>query len=138
VVLKVAASQVANATAYWPPTLPDSVEAIAASYVASANSSKVRLFNLSPDTKAAGMALGGVATASNIAYSLGSAWTPVAATTPGAFTFTDELTRKTLATKTVVPPAAPLGFTNVLLGLQSGAVPIKVVSLVDAPEGGTW
>ena len=31
VVIKVASSQVANASGYWPPSLPDSVETIAAS-----------------------------------------------------------------------------------------------------------
>lgn len=107
-------------------------------YVQGANTSKVRLFNLSPDTKGCGMTVGGVAAASNIPYSLGSAWLPVPAT-PGAFTFTDSTSKKTLVTKTVTPPAAPLGFTNVLLGLQNGAgdLGVKVVSLVDAPEGGT-
>jgi hypothetical protein len=138
VVLKVAASQVQNVSGYWPPTLPDAIEAIAASYVQGANTSKVRLFNLSPDTKGCGMAVGGVATANNIPYSLGSEWTSVPPT-PGAFAFTDSISKKTLATKTVTPPAAPLGFTNVLLGLQNGAgaLGVKVVSLVDAPEGGT-
>ena len=48
VVIKVASSQVANATGYWPPALPDSIETIAASYVESSVSSKLRLFNLSP------------------------------------------------------------------------------------------
>eukprot|EP01048_Picozoa_sp_COSAG05_P007002 COSAG05_NODE_478_length_9434_cov_5.178897_8_plen_77_part_00 len=48
VVLRVASSQTANASAWWPPTLPDSIETVAASYVQGANSSKVRLFNLSP------------------------------------------------------------------------------------------
>ena len=55
VVIKVASSQVANSSGYWPPSLPDAVETIAASYVQSADSSSVRLFNLSPDTKQAGM-----------------------------------------------------------------------------------
>jgi hypothetical protein len=48
VVIKVAASQVSNATGYWPPALPDSIETIAASYVESSANSKIRLFNLSP------------------------------------------------------------------------------------------
>ena len=48
VVIKVASSQVANTTGYWPPALPDSIETIAASYVESASMSKLRLFNLSP------------------------------------------------------------------------------------------
>ena len=48
VVIKVASSQAANKTGYWPPALPDSIETIAASYVESASMSKLRLFNLSP------------------------------------------------------------------------------------------
>lgn len=138
VVLKVAASQVQNVSGYWPPSLPDSIETVAASYTQGANTSKVRLFNLSPDTKESSMTVGGVSIASNIAYSLGSAWRPVPPT-PGAFAFSDATSKKTLVAKTVTPPAAPLGFTNVLLGLQSGpgALGMKVVSLVDAPEGGT-
>jgi hypothetical protein len=51
----VASSQVKNTSGYWPPALPDAVETIAASYVQTQSTSKVRLFNLSPDTKAAGM-----------------------------------------------------------------------------------
>ena len=107
-------------------------------YVQGANTSKVRLFNLSPDTQSSGMTVGGVAAASNIQYSLGSAWVPVPSTS-AAFTFTDSTSKKTLVRKTVTPPAAPLGFTNVLLGLQNGAgdLGVQVVSLVDAPEGGT-
>lgn len=59
VVLKVAASQVTNASGYWPPTLPDTVETVAASYVQSERSAKVRLFNLSPSTKSAGLICSG-------------------------------------------------------------------------------
>ena len=32
VVIKVAASQVTNASGFWPPSLPDAIETIAASY----------------------------------------------------------------------------------------------------------
>eukprot|EP01050_Picozoa_sp_SAG11_P020192 SAG11_NODE_3363_length_2498_cov_3.248020_1_plen_94_part_00 len=77
VVVKVAASVVANASAYWPPSLPDSVETVAASYVEGSTGSKVRLFNLSPDTKAAGMTCSANGTAelvSGVAFSLGSSW----------------------------------------------------------------
>jgi hypothetical protein len=48
VALKVASSLAGKPEKYWPPTLPDSIETIAASYVQSQKSSKVRLFNLSP------------------------------------------------------------------------------------------
>jgi hypothetical protein len=51
VVIKVAASVTANASAYWPPALPDAIETIAASYVDTDPTSKVRLFNLAPDVK---------------------------------------------------------------------------------------
>ena len=36
------------------------------------------------------------------------------------------------------PPANPLGFSNILIGLQkgSGTKVIQVIPLVDAPEGG--
>ena len=45
---------------------------------------------------------------------------------------------KTLLTKTETPPAAPLGYTNMLIGLQggSGATAAQIVPLADAPEGG--
>ena len=55
VVIKVASSLVKQPAKYWPPALPDCVETIAASYVQSQQTSKVRLFNLSPDTQVAGM-----------------------------------------------------------------------------------
>ena len=48
VVIKVASSQTQNSSGYWPPSLPDAVETIAASYVQTEANSKVRLFNLSP------------------------------------------------------------------------------------------
>ena len=111
VVLKVAASQVANISGYWPPSLPDSIETVAASYVQGANTSKVRLFNLSPDTSKAGMAVNGALAATGIAYSLGSDWSAVpAAAEP--YTFTDSTTKKTLATQAQTPPAAPLAFVS--------------------------
>ena len=129
---------VANASAYWPPLLPDAIETIAASYVQGANSSKVRLFNLSPDVKTAGMSVGGKTTASDVVYSLGSTWTPVPAATQ-QFSFVDSTTKAVLGTASETPPAAPLAFTNVLIGLQrgSGATKVRAVPLVDAPEGGT-
>lgn len=80
--------------------------------------------------------------ASNVAFSLGSDWMAVPAHSQ-TFTFTDDLSKKTLISKTETPPAAPLGYTNILLGMQkpsSGAVAdgmgIQVVPLQDAPEGG--
>ena len=107
-----------------------------------ATSSKVRLFNLSPDTKEAGMACSGNGSkelATNVQYSLGSDWYDVA-TVAAAFTASDDLTGKELLTRTETPPAAPLGFTNMLIGLQqadsSGPHAIQMIMLNDAPEGG--
>ena len=120
VVIKVAASQVTNVSGYWPLTLPDSIETVAASYVPGANTSKVRLFNLSPDTNKASMAVGGAAAASRVAYSLGSDWSAVPAAA-GTYKFTDSATKKNLVTRSEAPPAAPLAFTNVLIGLESGS-----------------
>eukprot|EP01052_Picozoa_sp_SAG31_P050020 SAG31_NODE_11225_length_1052_cov_1.125918_1_plen_183_part_00 len=137
VTIKVASSLVANSSAYWPPTLPDSVETIAASYVQPGTDASVRLFNLSPDTKMAGMKLGGKAIASGVAYSLGSPWSKVPATTE-SFGFVDSGSGKTLLSKTETPPKAPIGATNFLLGVQNPgggvALGLEVVSLRDAPE----
>ena len=94
--------------------------------------SAIRLFNLSPDTKQASMALGGKSIAGAVAYSLGSKWVEVAAKSE-TFTFTDAQTGKRLSQKTETPPKAPIGATNFLLGLQSGGndFGITVVPLND-------
>jgi hypothetical protein len=140
VVIKVASSQVSNVTGYWPPALPDSIETIAASYVESSASSKIRLFNLSPDTKLAGMTCSANGTKEivfGVDYSLGSDWVTVP-TASATFSATDGA--KTIASKVETPPAAPLGATNMLLGLQGAAgsdYAIELVPLADAPEGGT-
>ena len=52
------------------------------------------------------------------------------------YTIKDDLSGKTLVSKQETPPAAPLGYTNMLLGAQAGAKPIMLVPLADAPEGG--
>ena len=140
VVLKVASSVVAEPSKYWPPTLPDSVETIAASYVQTDTSSKVRLFNLSPDTKVAGLACSANATseiATNVQYSLGSKWVTVP-TASLSFAAFDDITKTKLTSRQETPPSAPLGFTNMLIGLQkgSGVTAIQLVPLADAPEGG--
>ena len=139
VVIKVAASQVKNSSGYWPPALPDAVETIAASYVDTDPSSKVRLFNLAPGTTSAGMSLSGKSIATNVAYGVGSDWVKVP-TVSSSFGFVDDISKKTLATKTMMPASPPIGNTEVLLGLQLGVgsgFGTQVVSLVDAPEGGT-
>jgi len=50
------------------------------------------------------------------------------------------MTNKVIATKTETPPPAPIGYTNVLLGMQKASgdagAGIQVVPLQDAPEGG--
>jgi hypothetical protein len=84
---------------------------------------QVRLFNLSPDTEVAGMACsanGTVEIASGVRYSLGSKWydVPTAAAT---FTILDDITAKKLVSRQETPPSAPLGFTNMVIGLQKGS-----------------
>ena len=94
--------------------------------------------NLAPGTINAGMTLAGKPIATNVAYGLGSSWVKVP-TVSSDFSFLDDVSKKTLASKTVTPAAAPIGNTEVLLGLQQGGAGygMQVVSLVDAPEGGT-
>ena len=106
----------------------------------SQQTSKVRLFNLSPDTQVAGMscsANGTAEIASNVRYSLGSDWSEVP-TQAETYTIKDDLSGKTLVSKQETPPAAPLGYTNMLIGLQGGggATAAQIVPLADAPEGG--
>ena len=71
-------------------------------------------------------------------YSLGSPWVTVP-TTAATYNFLDDTSGKSLVTKQVTPAAAPLGSTNMLVGLQAGggAYGVQAVPLVDAPEGGT-
>jgi hypothetical protein len=114
---------------------------VAASYVDTDPVSKVRLFNLSPDTVKAGMtssANGTKEIASGVAYGLGSDWVPQP-TKALAFGFVDDISGKSLTSHSLTPAAPPVGNTNVLLGLQSGSGNFKVqaVPLTDAPEGGT-
>ena len=75
--------------------------------------------------------------AKNVQYSLGSTWYTVP-TSPSTFTAMDDLTNKKLTSRLETPPGAPLGYTNVLIGLQkgSGTKVIQMIPLVDAPEGG--
>ena len=146
-VLKVAQDQAFNGTGgqvFWPPREPDNVEMIAASYVQPGTGGKIRLMNLAPDTKDAGMALpGGKSLASNVAFSLGSAWAAAPAGTSSTFEFTDDddTPPKAIGSVTATLPPAPLGMTNYLIGMQTASGPfakfkIQAVALVDAPEGG--
>ena len=80
-----------------------------------------------------------------VAFSLGSNWKPVAGA-KDEFTIFDDISTKKLISISHTPPAAPLGFTNMLLGLQTPKDPqqrrprqdmgIQVLALQDAPEGG--
>ena len=105
---------------------------------------KIRLMNLAPDTKDAGMALqGGKSLASKVAFSLGSAWAEAPAGISSAFDFTDDddAPPKPIGSVTATLPPAPLGMTNYLLGMQNAtgafaSFKIQAVALVDAPEGG--
>lgn len=127
VVIKVAQSQAFNSSGpepFWPPRVPDNVETIAASYVQPGTGGKVRLFNLSPDTKVAGMSItsGTPKTlAKNVQYSLGSDWLPVPVTSQ-TYSFTDDLTSKVLTTRVETPPPSPLVRVTIrLLAMPSTA-----------------
>lgn len=102
----------------WPPKDANSVECIAASFVPSANSSKVRLFNLAMDIKDAALHQGdanGPKLADDVPYTLGSKpWTPVPATS-AKFTATDALSSSFLTSITFTPPPGPEAFTTFLL-----------------------
>ena len=71
----------------------------------------------------------------NVAFPLGSPWVEVGEA-DDTFTFLDDITAETLTIVKHTPPAAPLGFTNMLLGLQdsTGDYGTKVVPLVDANQ----
>jgi len=72
---------------------------------------------------------------SGVDFSLGSDWVTVSSAS-ATYTATDG--GKTIASKVETPPAAPLGGTNMLLGVQGSTdYPIQLVPLADAPEGGT-
>ena len=102
----------------------------------------MRLFNLSPDTKQAGMscyANGTAELASKVDYSLGSDWVPVTSAS-ATYNFHDDSSGgKSLVTRTEAAAAPPLGTTTMLVGLQAATGPygIQAIPLQDAPEGGT-
>lgn len=76
-----------------------------------------------------------------VPYSLGSDWVvvPAGSSTYSAVDDSAGSRRNPLATLTVTPPGAPLGFTNVLIGdgESTGKMKAQMVPLRDAPEGGT-
>ena len=145
VALKVAQDQdPTDPSKYWPPVEADQVETIAASYVPQKNdSASVRLFNLSPDTKIAGMtssAKGGT-DITQVKYGLASDWSPFPI---GGQTFQffddDASPPKMLMQAAGNLTGPPIGETQFLLGLQDPQAPaaVKLTSLLlmDAPEGG--
>ena len=122
--------------------MPDQVETIAASYVPPATGdASVRLFNLSPDTKLAGMTSdgAGAATISLVHFSLGSKWEgfPLGRQ---SFTIVDDdpTPSKTILRVSQSPAGPPIGSTLFLLGLQQaqGGLGLQTSLLNDAPEGG--
>ena len=104
----------------------------------SSNSSKVRLFNLAPGVKSAGMSVGGKEIATGVAYSLGSEWVPVSSAA-STYSLKDDATGKALATRVMTPAKPPIGNTVLVVGLPgaSGSYGTQALALDDAPEGGT-
>lgn len=143
VALKVAQDQdPTDPSKFWPPTEADQVETIAASYVQQNGSASVRLFNLAPDTKAAGMSsTRGGGKVSETKYGLSSKWEPFPVG-PQNFQFfdDDETPPKMVLEKSVILSGPPIGETQFLLGLQDPQAPASVrlssLLLKDAPEGG--
>lgn len=142
----------AKPSTYWPPSDPDQIETIAASYAPPATGdASVRFFNLSPNTKLAGLTSSAprAAVISNIKFSLGSKWErfPVQNQT---FTVVDDDNSPAVALLnfTISPVAPPIGSTVFLLGLQKtpnaiggsdilgAGQGVQAVVLHDAPEGG--
>ena len=119
----------------WPPT-NTSLELIAASYVAPPTGvAAIRIFNLSPDTLGATLAVNQkpVANSSWTSYSVGSKWLTVP---NGQVTFEalDSESHKVLASVTGTAPQSPLAATVYLIGLQiGGAFATTAKLLPDAP-----
>eukprot|EP01062_Namystynia_karyoxenos_P016603 TRINITY_DN1606_c0_g1_i6.p1 TRINITY_DN1606_c0_g1~~TRINITY_DN1606_c0_g1_i6.p1 ORF type:complete len:560 (+),score=155.88 TRINITY_DN1606_c0_g1_i6:101-1780(+) len=105
----------------WPPQdeqLGGSVETIAASFDPLDKGSAVRFVNLSPDTSKAGMLMGGKQVFDDIAYGLSPpspSWVDIP-TQSATFAAYDDTLKKTICSKTLVPPGAPTPFTNWLIG----------------------
>ena len=95
---------------------------------------EVRLFNLSPDTKEASMAVDGKTTASDVTFTLGSDWASMPSTKQ-SFVVTDSSSGKTLTSFSQTPP---VGASSVfLIGSQDAGVTAEYktqsVFLVDNP-----
>ena len=106
------------------------------------NTSQVRLFNLSPDTRIAGMnsSAPGSDSISGVKFSLGSSWMSFP-TTAQTFTFYDDdvTSPVEILSKPGSPMGPPVGSTQFLVGLANrlAAAPVKLTALLlqDAPEG---
>ena len=122
---------------YWPPHAGHNIETIAASYVPIAQSTGVRLFNLSPDTKLAGMTRNSHVIIDKIDYTLGSSWV-VVPEDQATFSAFDDANKAILASDTTTPPSPPFVFTNFLIGLNNATggstFATRLVPLIDAPE----
>ena len=143
VALKVAGDQdPSDPSKYWPPTEADQVETIAASYVSQKNgNASVRLFNLSPDVKVAGMSASGPTPISQVKYGVGSKWQAFPVGGQNFQFFDDDASPpKAILQKPGSLSGPPVGETQFLMGLQnsqaSAALKLTSVLLLDAPEGG--
>eukprot|EP01051_Picozoa_sp_SAG22_P013437 SAG22_NODE_1504_length_4277_cov_4.550503_3_plen_432_part_00 len=117
---------------YWPPT-DTSIELVAVSYVPSpAGTAAVRLFNLSPSTASASLAIGGKAVVDGVKYSLGSSWVQVPTAGQDTFTVLDGSASTPLAAVTGSPPLSPSAATLYLFGVEQTGTAAKLLS--DAPE----
>ena len=109
---------------------------VAASYVPpTTGDASVRLFNLSPSTKLAGLrsSLHGGAAISGVKYSLGSDWGSFALGNQTWSFLDDDVSPPSVLLQTNAAPAGPpIGSTQFLLGLR--AVNMRALMLNDAPE----
>ena len=137
VAVKVALNQdPSDPSKYWPPSEPDQIETIAASYPPATGLASVRLFNLSPDTKTAGMTSdgAGAATISSVPYSLGSKWESFALGQQ-IFRIVDDFASP------AVPVRRPSKPTPCSAGARATSKPtirvcvLQVVSVEEAPAG---
>ena len=94
----------------------------------------VRLFNLAPSTKAAGLSSSatGATKISQVKYSLGSDWTsfPLGNQT-WSFMDEDVSPARLLLQTTESPPGPPIGSTQFLLGIET--IGVRALLLNDAP-----
>ena len=108
-------------------------------FVPPSNGSAVRLFNLAPDVKFAGLSVGGRQLADQVQYSLGSKWAPVA-TGQQTFSASSDTAAEgaaggtPLASAPFAPPQAPEVFTVFLLGDKGYGY--TLLPQLDAPETG--